>query len=215
MSSILNDMLKLLTPPLIDRIIARVDAQVRRSTVRRKLEAGQLLHLGCGTNVLAGWVNIDGSPVSAQVLRWNLLKPLPVKDSHFQCIFSEHFIEHVSRTQAQELLQELARCLGTGGQIRVSTPDLRYLVTAYLDESLAEWLDVGWEPATAAKLMNEGMHAWGHQFLYDFDELRTALLSAGFSDVRRVAWRESQMPAFRGLECRPFHNDLIVEATKL
>jgi hypothetical protein len=62
--------------------------------------------------------------------------------------------------------------------------------------------------------MNEGMRSWGHQFLYDAGELSRILLEAGFANVKFVQWRESTIDELAGLETRPFHNELIVEASK-
>jgi predicted SAM-dependent methyltransferase len=63
-------------------------------------------------------------------------------------------------------------------------------------------------------MLNEGLREWGHQFVYDACELGRLLEEAGFREVTQVAWRESTTPALRNLECRPFHGEIICEATK-
>jgi len=63
-------------------------------------------------------------------------------------------------------------------------------------------------------MLNESMRLWGHQFLYDVEELTALLREVGFSDVVSVGWRQSRHGALRDLECRPFHNEIILEATK-
>jgi predicted SAM-dependent methyltransferase len=101
-----------------------------------------------------------------------------------------------------------------GGVIRISTPNLRFLVEQYYAGSLEEWRDVGWAPATAAQMLNEGLHLWGHKFVYDYNELCLALREAGFQAARAVPWRDSEYVELSGRETRPHHSDLIVEAVK-
>lgn len=56
------------------------------------------------------------------------------------------------------------------------------------------------------------MRFWGHQFIYDETELIILLKEAGFLNVRRMPWRESEHPELRNLETRPYFDDLILEA---
>ncbi|MBC8116916.1 MAG: hypothetical protein H7062_21175, partial [Candidatus Saccharimonas sp.] len=51
-----------------------------------------------------------------------------------------------------------------------------------------------------ADVLNHGMRAWGHVFLYDERTLRDELSRAGFGTVTRQAMNESDDPALRGLE---------------
>src|SRR2546430_27553 len=137
--------------------------------------AGQIkLHLGCGTNILPGWANIDMDGPSA-VLKWDLTQPLPVQAGTVRFIFYEHFIEHITQPEAAALLGECYRVLVPGGVLRISTPSLRKLIDEYLLNRITEWINVNWHPATPCQLMNEGMRSWGHQFLYDAAELKTLL----------------------------------------
>ena len=176
--------------------------------------AGQTrLHLGCGTNILSGWANIDSSGQS-EVVKWDLTQRLPVQPGTVQFIFNEHFIEHITRQQAVDLLYDCHRLLAPGGVLRISTPCLRKLIDEYLQGRTTEWIDVQWQPATACQMMNEGMRSWGHQFLYDTYELKSILRDCGFREVAEVEWHQSRHPELRNLECRPFHDEIILEATK-
>ena len=176
--------------------------------------AGQTkLHLGCGTNILSGWANIDMDGPGV-VVRWDLTQPLPLQAGTVRLIFNEHFIEHITRSQALALLSECYRLLVPGGVLRISTPSLRKLIDEYLLSRTTEWIDVGWAPATPCQMLNEGMRLWGHQFLYDAGELKSVLRASGFAEVVDVGWRESRHGELRNLECRPFHDEIILEATK-
>jgi predicted O-linked N-acetylglucosamine transferase (SPINDLY family)/predicted SAM-dependent methyltransferase len=169
------------------------------------------IHLGCGTNYIKGWLNVDlDSPLADEYADFR--NPLPYADASADYIFNEHFLEHITREEGLAFLKECRRVLKIGGIFRVSTPDLRWLAAQYSSGKLDEWGDVGWVPETSCRLLNEGMRRWGHQFVYDLPELSAILREAGFSDVYQVKYRESSCHELAGLECRPWHQELIVEA---
>jgi hypothetical protein len=56
------------------------------------------------------------------------------------------------------------------------------------------------------------MRLWGHQFLYDREELIKSLNTAGFNTIEMVDHKKSDIECLNNLECRPWHNELIVEA---
>jgi len=184
--------------------------QVRQASLA--LARQTRLHLGCGGNVLSGWANVDLEG-SHPVIEWDLTRPLPVHKGSFDYIYSEHFIEHIRFQEAKALLRDCHRLLKPGGRIRLSTPDLEKLVSEFQAGRVSEWADMEWTPATPCQMLNEGMRLWGHQFLYDFTELHAILTEAGFKDIERQAWRVSRHPPLEQLESRPFHDELIIEAT--
>ncbi len=67
---------------------------------------------------------------------------------------------------------------------------------------------------TKAKFINDGFRLWGHLFLYDFEELKNALLDVGFKEVYLCDYRTSIYKELCGLESRPYYRDLIIEAKK-
>ena len=170
------------------------------------------LHLGCGNNIIKGWINIDISGIADVVT--DLRKPLPYPDNSALYIFNEHFIEHLTLEEAYHFLRECYRTLIPKGVLRITTPDLKYLVDCYLSKQTSTWEDVGWTPKTPCQMVNEGITLWGHKFLYDQEELESLLRSAGFSNIAIRSWRRSDHFHLCNLECRPYHNEIIVESTK-
>lgn len=171
------------------------------------------IHLGCGMNYLPGWINLDlDSPLADMHL--DLRNPLPYTDNSIQYIFNEHFIEHISRSEGLSFLSECRRILKPHGVLRISTPDLNWLVKQYLEKNLNEWTDVQWVPESPCEMMNQGMREWGHQFVYDLPELNRSLSSVGFKYIEQVPHRDSSFSALQNLECRPWHHELIIEARK-
>lgn len=171
------------------------------------------LHLGCGKKYINGWINIDqASGVADELI--DLRRFLPYSDNSVDFIFNEHFIEHLTRREAFMFLKECYRVLSYKGVLRISTPDLEYLITKYKEKDLTEWNDERWFPMSACQMMNEGMTDWGHKFLYDYEELYSVLELVGFSKITLEKYKESKNPELRDLESRFYHKELIAEAVK-
>ncbi len=205
--------LRMIIPPIVLHAYGVLLRNFKRRSVERKLEGQEQLHLACGDNALNGWANIDRKS-NGMVVGWDLTYGLPVRSGSVGLIFSEHFIEHLTLTQAKVLLAECHRCLRPDGILRLSTPSLEKVFEEYRMGRTSEWHDVGWSPTTPCEMVNEALRMWGHQFLYDSDEMKLLLREIGFRKVTRVDWRESTTPALRALECRPFHGEIIFEAVK-
>lgn len=191
-------------------IASELKRRLRESRTPERLRNADKLHLGAGGNLLPGWANVDlYGPIP-----WDLRKPLPVAPRSVRLIYSEHFIEHLTRDEALRLLRDCSRLLLPGGAIRISTPDLKPLVQDYLAGKFGGSPEAGWFPHSPCEMVNDAMRLWGHQFVYDEPELRSMMVEAGFSNVQRVEWGQSDIPELRKLESRPpASDDLIVEAT--
>ena len=202
-----------LVPPILVRGLESAWSQVAASGSARRLRGQTRLHLGCGTNILDGWANLDLND-GPGVIRCDLTRRLPVASSSVDLIFSEHFVEHISHAQARVLIAECRRVLKPGGIIRISTPNLKALVREYSLGRVTEWTDVGWSPSSPCTLLNEGLRLWGHQYVYDAGELTALLADAGFQNIAAVEWRLSEHPLLCGLEQRPYHDDVLLEAVR-
>lgn len=180
------------------------------------------LNLGCGPHTMKGWVNIDlESHPGLEFERWDLRHGLPpeIKPDSVDYIFSEHFIEHITKYDAFILLRACIRVLKPGGVIRISTPDLYKLLTDYKtwfdnrNRSRPHLPDV-WSPITPCAMVNEGMRWWGHQYLYDYPELFKLMRDVGFHSMERRRHCNSAHVDLLDLEVRPYHGELIMEGTK-
>ncbi|MDR1276775.1 MAG: glycosyltransferase [Candidatus Accumulibacter sp.] len=171
------------------------------------------LHLGCGSRILPGFVNIDAIPgVDLQI---DVRKGLPFPDASCDTVFSEHFIEHLDRREGLRLLREVRRVLKTGGILRLATPGLEGTVAAYQSNRLHEGFAAFGLPwvKTRCEALNVAMREWGHKFVYDEEELRRVAEIAGFTFTERCRIGESTHEALRNLEYRA-ESDLILEFIK-
>jgi predicted SAM-dependent methyltransferase len=183
-----------------------------RKMVERYLQLPRphMLHLGCGRNVLPGWLNSDYYPISEKVMFLDAARPFPFPDNSFDFVFSEHMIEHIPYTVGCAMLKECYRVMKPGGKIRISTPNLNFLIDLYLNENTDTWSRyrqwshnkfVFWAPSSdAAFIINNFVRDWGHQFIYDENALRQALCAGGFIHIARCALNQSASSELANLE---------------
>lgn len=172
------------------------------------------LHVGCGNNLLNGWINADISLKSDLIIF--MQKRLPFRKNSLKNIYCEHVLEHVSYDTAVFFLKEVHRTLQVRGIIRIAMPDLDDLIDGYQNDwKRFDWLS--WPDfsfiKTRAEMINIAFRWWGHQHLYNKEELARALIEAGFTTFNFVERNQSIFEALRGLETR-LDSTLIVEAEK-
>lgn len=170
------------------------------------------LHLGCGPHLLAGWENVDLEPAIGGVKR-DLRQPFPYRSNSVQFIFSEHFIEHLTRREAIRFLSECYRVMTDNGVMRISTPDLETIVSDYRTNKLDRWAQT-WKPKNRCQMLNDGLRFWGHQHVYDKEDFELLCQEVGFRVITYASYGHSLHPELRQLERRPFMGDLICEVEK-
>eukprot|EP00966_Prymnesium_polylepis_P272556 6296866-Prymnesium_polylepis.1 len=131
---------------------------------------------------------------------------LPFADESVQMVYAEHMLEHMLPGQGGlRLLQEAYRVLVPGGVLRIATPDLALYMCGYAKPQPADakqrdflrrhadrfepmeriagrrtpWSALGREnrPPSEASIVNNIFRNYGHEWVYDLDELR--LLAEG------------------------------------
>ncbi len=165
-----------------------------------------LMGLRCGdTLTRRGKIyRVDGECYFTEL---DICEPLPFEDSCVAWVYAEHLLEHVSMTAAVGWLGEVRRILAPGGLLRLTTPDLRKYVQSYLHgdgffakhrgrmrKALGGFAPP--MPARAAFMFNQLFYLYGHRWIYDFDEVKHALHSAGFDadSARLCGFREGARP---------------------
>ncbi|GEM_PF-3406857 len=172
------------------------------------------LHVGCGTRKLKGFVNIDIEE-NPDIVR-DVREGLPFPDKSVDFVFAEHFIEHLTRDEVIMFLKEVYRILKPGGVCRIATPDLTKNVERYIQNSWsqAEWITrfhYQWIPNRCV-MLNLSLREWGHQHIYDLEDLVMVGHLAGFLLWEQKPVSESMYKELEGLEHRS--GSLVVEFTK-
>ena len=172
------------------------------------------LHIGCGQQAIPGWINIDnqGLPGVDQVL--DVRRGLPFAD--VAAIYAEHFLEHLALDDGLAFLAECRRVLKPDGILRLSTPNLDWVVLTHYHLPPAD--DAG--ARTDCVRLNRAFHGWGHQFLYNRTMLASVVRAAGFVRASFFKYGESDDPELKGLERHETWEDtpelphvLVVEAS--
>jgi len=195
--------------PGVDR--RRIKSYLAKNEVRK-------VHVGCGANILNGWLNLDYwsrwkiysyvQPVSVSHI--DATGAFPFKNDEIDYVFSEHMIEHITFPQGMNMLAECYRILKPGGKLRISTPDLSFLIDLYKSEkSEIQKSYIKWSTDTFIKeapcceevfVINNFVRDWGHHFIYDERLLRYSLERSGFAEITKCKLRESDHDELRNLE---------------
>jgi SAM-dependent methyltransferase len=201
------------------------------------------LNLGCGANVVDGWINVDYAlgaklaklPLFAAINRklgifsfdWDsrvflhdLTTPFPWRDASVDCCYSSHTLEHLNREQGMLLLREAHRVLKPGGVFRIIVPDLAAVIREYEDGTLRadRFLEtMGVLYGTGKRGMKKLLapfYEYPHKCMYDTPTLLSVMREAGFHAVEKRVF-ESGIDAIERIEVMERTvNAVIVEGVK-
>lgn len=167
------------------------------------------LHIGCGENLLSGWLNSDLDALGT-ILSIDATKPFPIENNEFDYVFSEHMIEHIPYAEGLLMLTECFRILKNEGIIRISTPNLPFLIDLYQKDKSNQQIEyIKWStddfiPEVGCYMdtfvINNFMRDWGHHFIYDEKTLRLSLEKAGFVNITRCDLNQSEYAVFKNME---------------
>jgi predicted SAM-dependent methyltransferase len=169
---------------------------MKKNSYKNAITETKKLHLGCGSNYLPSWTNTDYPPKNDSVIQLDATQPFPFDDNTFDYVFSEHMIEHIPFEGGLSMIKESYRVLKPGGKIRLSTPDLKFLIdlhqnpTKEINQKYISWaVDLFWgnQIYIPGMVFNNFVRNWGHTFIYDTDTLSHSLTVAGFKNI--TAWK--------------------------
>lgn len=167
------------------------------------------LHVGCGPNVLYGWLNTDANPEKPNVHRLDITTRTPFPDSTFDYVFNEHMIEHLSYSQGLAMLRECFRIMKPGARIRTSCPSIDFLIKLYNDPDDFEKQYIAWATKHFTSwapyqdgifVLNNFVRDFGHRFIYNQKTLEKSLSLAGFINFTTHKIQESADPNLCNLE---------------
>ena len=201
------------------------------------------LNLGCGTEVVDGWVNVDYSigsrlgklPVVGAITRnlklfnvdWdtsiylhNLTKRFPWGDGEVDIVYSSHTLEHLSRKDGKFFIAECHRVLKNNGVIRILVPDLKKLVQEYMEGAIQapeflERLGVLYSVYNnPVKNILSPFIGFPHKCMYDEESLLGLMTDTGFTAAIKGGF-ESAIPDIHGIELSSrVAESVIVEGVK-
>jgi SAM-dependent methyltransferase len=179
------------------------------------------LHLGCGTNYLPGFLNIDANPMQKIDLWLDVRCGLPFASSSVDSIYSTHMIEHFYPDELEHLFRECGRVLKPEGGIRLVVPSLKNAITAY-QQGRHDWFYDEFPrhfDSLGGRFSNFVFCDGQHRTAFDFGYLDEVLRSAGFGQVEESAEGRSHLygdaaPPFEPGDAKELPHSLFVEAFK-
>jgi predicted SAM-dependent methyltransferase len=175
------------------------------------------MQIGCGKNLLEGWLNTDLIH-SATVVYLDAGQSFPAETETFDFIYSEHLFEHLNVEQQINMLNEGYRILKKGGIMRIAMPNLEFLYNIYSNpnapvnedyvnhyvsshsclRSVFELVDNKEEHYIY--VINNFFKAWGHQMIHDFSSIQKLALQCNYKVVRRCKVGESEISFLQNIE---------------
>lgn len=131
------------------------------------------LHLGCGTNKLPGWVNIDSVKGCNPDLLHDITRTLPYQDLSVDEILAEDLLEHFDKYMRYVVFGDWARVLKVGGTVTVQVPNFKKILFRYFKFGFDNFVDfIFGENMWRSEIYNShfGNHKWGYseKTLQDF-----------------------------------------------
>lgn len=140
------------------------------------------LHLGCGTKIIEGFINIDVRLLPGVDIV-SSIESLPMfEDNSVDLIYCCHVLEHFPRNNVQQILQEWYRILKPTGILRISVPNFEAVVTHYnIHNNLQKLLGLLYGGQTYKENF--------HYNIWDYKTMKTFLESIGFNSIKYYDWR--------------------------
>lgn len=139
----------------------------------------------------------------------NIVKGLPVAAQSAKAVYCSHILEHLSLQEFRISIRNVHDYLQPGGRFRMVLPDLEYLAREYLGDGSSQAASKFMEAACLGHhgvtspvrylmetLFSRNKHLW----MWDEKGLGKELADAGFVDICRAYFRDSQDPRFREVE---------------
>ncbi len=142
------------------------------------------LHIGCGKRNLAGYMHYDIRKIDEHIDFVGQAEDLSqFGDESAEEIYACHLLEHFGRWKSDAVLKEWNRVLKKGGILRIAVPDFEAVVKEYTaSHNLKNLMGL---------LYGGQDYEYNYHFeAFDFDYLKSKLLSNGFDCIKRYDWRQ-------------------------
>ena len=148
------------------------------------------LHLGCGTRIIPGFINVDIRQVHPEIHVDNVATLETIEDRSVELIYASHVLEHFGRYEVEKVLHCWLSKLCKGGILRLSVPNLRKVASLYLSGEYSAEQMYGF-------LYGGQMHDFDfHKIIFDYESLERILKQVGFSECRLWDWHITEHASY-------------------
>ena len=180
------------------------------------------LHLGSGSNIIDGFINIDGNPLRKKILYYDIRNILPFKKDSVRYVFTSNVFEHFFPDEISLILSDINRCMHKNGIMRIVVPDLEKAISAYTKEDYKFFRDFPTSyKSLGGRFSNHIFCDAQHRLTYDYSYLEELLVTAGFNknNIYKLDFGSSKMPENIYVKIKPFEEhfvktDLFIEVKK-
>lgn len=151
------------------------------------------INMGCGwRNFGKDWIHIDNGDYEHLDYKCDISKKLPFENNSVDLIYASHVIAYFDNVEILKVLKEWKRILKLNGKLRIATPDFESINELYAsgDHKLTSFLGPIYGKM---KMGNEVIY---HKTIYDFKIITNILESAGFKNIKKYEWRETEHACF-------------------
>lgn len=166
----------------------------------------KILYNGTGAK---NWFSLEDYLYKLKKMKFvhhNLEYGIPFAENTIDFLYTAGTFEHFYPDRAKQLLQKAHKAMKPLGLIRITVPDLEYIIKLFNERKTKEALTFFYEDSKCD-------HFSRHKYLYTFELLKEFLEEAGFVNIRKCEIFEGDMPDIGKLDLRPGET-LFVEANK-
>lgn len=159
----------------------------------------------------AGFLNIDQNPrdtgiqlienvhhelpnkKGAFVMKYDLRNGIPTEDDTIKNLYHSHFLEHLTKSDGINFLQNCFRVLKPNGIMRLAIPDFKLWCYHYTNNNIEffNWYSANFckkkSNLTHMEIFNQLLYH-DHRCMYDFEMLHKILSNIGFTNITQQMW---------------------------
>lgn len=147
------------------------------------------LHVGCGSVILPGWTNLDIEKLPGVDIIDDITTLTKIPDNSCDIIYASHVLEHVGRTEFEDVIRIWNKKLKKNGTLRIAVPDFEKIITWY--QKTKQIIDIVGLVSGGQKTKYDY-----HKMIYDKKSLTEILLKMGFHDIQEWDWRQTDHGKF-------------------
>lgn len=114
--------------------LKKMETKLAELKMLPKKDPGVYLHVGCGPQILNGFINIDLYAKDLRVVNLDMRRLEPFTD--VKAVYSSHSLEHLPYRIAKLTLRNWAKALIKNGKLFLAIPDLEEIMRLLLDPTI-------------------------------------------------------------------------------
>ncbi len=136
------------------------------------------LHLGCGSNIINGFINIDAAYMPGVDIVDNVQHLRKFENNSIDLIYASNVLEHLGRWNYKQALLRWYDLLKPKGILRLSVPDFNALCEYYIETKDLKTM-------YCALYGGQDTVYNYHYWCWDYEILSEELLGIGFKNIHR------------------------------